>query len=178
MIWCQQALWNTMLMDTNQIKIYARIMHTVCALLCSVVVWHSPILSMFYILQQHHNERDSVSNHRRLDCLFNRLFRRKSQKTSKFPVTGLCEGKPPMTGDSPHKGLVMRKIPFDDVIMKDASLALQGCFTGIGVSLPKWYWNNPEEYGEMSNKRNAVMTKQNKNKAACIVGYAVYTWQA
>ena len=29
-----------------------------------------------------------VSNHRRLDCLLNRLFRRKSKETSKFPVTG------------------------------------------------------------------------------------------
>ena len=39
-----------------------------------------------------------VSNHRRLDYLLNRLFKRRSKKTSKAHVTGLCEGKPPVTG--------------------------------------------------------------------------------
>ena len=46
-----------------------------------------------------HNERDGVSNHRRLVCLHNRLFRRRSKKTSKLHVTGLCEGNSPVTGD-------------------------------------------------------------------------------
>ena len=32
------------------------------------------------------------SNHRRLDCLLYRLFRRRSKKRPKFHVTGLCEG--------------------------------------------------------------------------------------
>ena len=35
--------------------------------------------------------RDGVSNHRDSECLFNRLFRRRSTKTSKLRVTGLCE---------------------------------------------------------------------------------------
>ena len=52
-------------------------------------------------LQWHHNERDGVSNHQRLDCLFNRVFRRKSKKTSKLHVTGLCEGNSPVTGEFP-----------------------------------------------------------------------------
>ena len=39
-----------------------------------------------------HNERDDVSNHRHFDCLLNHLFRRRSKKTSKLRVTGLCEG--------------------------------------------------------------------------------------
>ena len=43
-------------------------------------------------LQWCHNERDGVSNQRRLDGLLNRLFRRKSKKTSKLRVTDLCEG--------------------------------------------------------------------------------------
>ena len=42
-------------------------------------------------LEWRHNERDGVSNHRRLDCLLNRLFRRRSKKTSKLRVTGLCK---------------------------------------------------------------------------------------
>ena len=40
--------------------------------------------------QWRHNERYGVPNHQRLDCLLNRLFR--PNKTSKFRVTGLCEG--------------------------------------------------------------------------------------
>ena len=47
--------------------------------------------------------RDGVSNHQRLDCLFNCLFRRRSKKTSKFRVTGLCEGNSPMTGVLPSQ---------------------------------------------------------------------------
>ena len=49
-------------------------------------------------LRWRHDERDTVSNHRRLDYLLNRLFRRKSKKTSKLHVTGLCERNPPVTG--------------------------------------------------------------------------------
>ena len=39
-------------------------------------------------LHWRHNECDGVSNQRRPDCLLNRLFRRRSKKTSKFRVTG------------------------------------------------------------------------------------------
>ena len=49
-------------------------------------------------LQWRHNERDGVSHHRRFDLLFNRLFRRRSKKTSKFAVIGLREGNLPVTG--------------------------------------------------------------------------------
>ena len=44
-----------------------------------------------YSLQWRHNGRDGVSNHRRLDRLLNRLFRRGSKKTSKLRVIGLYE---------------------------------------------------------------------------------------
>ena len=65
-----------------------------------------------------HNECDGVSNHRRLECLFSRLFRRRPKKTSKFRVTGLYEGNSPRPVNSPHKGPVTRKMfPFHDVIM-------------------------------------------------------------
>ena len=52
-------------------------------------------------LQWRHNGRDDVSNHRRLDCLPNRLFTRRSKKTSKLRVTGLCGGNSPLTGEFP-----------------------------------------------------------------------------
>ena len=70
-------------------------------------------------LQWRHNERDVVSNHQRLCCLLDRLFRRRSKKPSKLRVTGLCvRGTHRWPVNSPHKGSVTRtKIPFDDVIM-------------------------------------------------------------
>ena len=54
-------------------------------------------LSVSDSLQWRHNERDGVSSHRHLDWLLNRLFRRRSKKTSKLGVTGLCWGNPPVT---------------------------------------------------------------------------------
>ena len=45
-------------------------------------------------LQWRNNELDGVSNHRRFDCLLNRLFRRRPIRTLKLCVTGLCEGNP------------------------------------------------------------------------------------
>ena len=52
-------------------------------------------------LQWRHNECDGVSNHQPHDCLLNRLFRRRSKKTSKLRVTGLGEGNSPVTGEFP-----------------------------------------------------------------------------
>ena len=51
-------------------------------------------------LQWRDNGSDSVSNHQPHDCLRNRLFRRRSKKTSKFRVTGLCAGNSPVSGDA------------------------------------------------------------------------------
>ena len=48
-----------------------------------------------------HNERDGVSNRQRFDCLLNRLFMRRSKKTSKLRAIGLGEGNSPVTGEFP-----------------------------------------------------------------------------
>ena len=50
-------------------------------------------------LRWRHNERDGVSNDRRLDGLLNRLFGHRSKKTPKLRVIGLCEGNSPVTGE-------------------------------------------------------------------------------
>ena len=55
--------------------------------------------SKSYTLQSRHNGHDSVSNHQHHDCLLNRLFRRRSKKTPKLRVTGLCAGNSPGTGE-------------------------------------------------------------------------------
>ena len=76
-------------------------------------------------LQWRHNDHDGVSNYQPHGCLLNRSFRRRSKKTSKLRVTGLCGGgggggggNSPGPVNSPHKAPVTRKmVPFDDVIM-------------------------------------------------------------
>ena len=55
----------------------------------------------FIALHWHHNECDGVSNHQPHDCLLTRLFRRRSKKNSKLPVSGLCEGNLSATGEFP-----------------------------------------------------------------------------
>ena len=57
-------------------------------------VVHAPLL-------WRHNGRDGISNHQPHDCLLVRLFRRRSKKTSKLHVTGLCAGNSPATGEFP-----------------------------------------------------------------------------
>ena len=52
-------------------------------------------------LQCRHNERDGLSDYQPHDCLLSRLFRRRSEKTSKLRVTGLCAGNSPVTGEFP-----------------------------------------------------------------------------
>ena len=47
------------------------------------------------------NGRDSVSNHQPHDCLLNRLFRCRSNKTSKLRVTDLCAENSPGTVEFP-----------------------------------------------------------------------------
>ena len=76
-------------------------------------------------LQWCHNEHDGISNHQRIHCLLNCLFRCRSKKNIKalrhWPLCG------EFTGDnSPHKGPVTRKIfTFDNVVMIASELTLR-----------------------------------------------------
>ena len=80
--------------------------------------WLPGLNTLFVALKWRHNERDSVSNHQPHDCFLNRLFRRRSKKTSKLRVTGFCVGNSPGPMNSLHKWPITRKMfPFDDVIM-------------------------------------------------------------
>ena len=71
-------------------------------MICSITL--SFILCLWRLdvsLQWRHNGHDSVSNHQPRDCLLNHLFRRRSKKTSKLRVTGLCVGNSPWTSEFP-----------------------------------------------------------------------------
>ena len=75
----------------------------------TISTWYNPLHAeriggnVKVSLQWRHNERDGVSKHRRLDCWLKRLFRRRSKKTLKLRVTGLCEGNSPVTGEFPSQ---------------------------------------------------------------------------
>ena len=88
------------------------------ALAIRLSIYFSAKCSWTQTLQWRHNERDGISHHQPHGCLLNRLFRYRSKKSSKLRVTGLCAENSPVTGESPHKGSVTRKmVPFDYVIM-------------------------------------------------------------
>ena len=66
-------------------------------------IFENMVAPIFWWLQLRHNERDGVSNHRRLNGLLKRLFRRRSTKTSKLRVIGLWEWNSPVTGNFPSQ---------------------------------------------------------------------------
>ena len=63
-------------------------------------VW-SDLCCIIHSLHWRHNGRDGVSNHQPYHYLLYRIFRRRSKKTSKFRVTGLCAVNSPVTGEFP-----------------------------------------------------------------------------
>ena len=74
-------------------------------------------LNIFRLLWRH-NEGDSVSNHQRLYCLLNRLFRRRWKITSKPRVTGLCAGNSPVTDEfAAQRASNAENVSIDDIIM-------------------------------------------------------------
>ena len=94
----------------------------------------------FYVmtLQWRHDERGGVSNHQPHDCLLNRLFRRRSKKTSKLRVTGLCAGNSPVIGEFPAQmasnaenvSIWWRHHEFYKTCRPDGSRATDGRFDG------------------------------------------------
>ena len=87
--------------------------------------FYNKIRSRSFHCQWRHNEYDGISNHQPNDCLLNRLSKRRSKKTSKLRVTGLCHW--PVTGEFPaqrtsnaknvfiwwrHHGSVRRRLYF------------------------------------------------------------------
>ena len=80
-------------------------------------------IKTFQSLQWRHNEYDCVSNHRRLYCLPNRLFRHRSKKSSASLAFVWGIHRSPV--NSPHKRPVTRKMfPFYDVIMNRICIQL------------------------------------------------------
>ena len=73
--------------------------HPVFSFMSLPISWYIRCLKEFWSLQWCHNGHDGVSNRQPRDCLLNRLTRRRSKKTSKLRVTGLCAGNSTVTGE-------------------------------------------------------------------------------
>ena len=111
------------------------------------IIRMSEILYNIHVLQWHHNEHDGISNHQRLDGLFNRLFRRRSKKISKLRITGLWGGE--LTGDQwipLTKGQLCENFLH---LMTSSSIFLITCITVILTLCLRWF-DNEVEYGKYS----------------------------
>ena len=79
---------------------------------------HMRQLRTVYINCGNVNDRYDVSNYQSTECLFNSLFKLTTKEHQTSALLALCDGNPPVTGGSQHRGPVTRKMfPFDDVIM-------------------------------------------------------------
>ena len=92
-IWVNSTIPNKVPRSVVECLVHSTDMETDCNM--------ASILPHNQTLQWRHNGHDGVPNHQLHDCLLNRLFRRRSNKTSKLRVTGLCEGNSPGTGEFP-----------------------------------------------------------------------------
>ena len=89
-----------------------------CRVLCANGIHFMQNEQKCNILLWRHNGRESVSNQQPHDYLLNRLFRRRSKKTSKLRVTAFVRGIHRGPVNSPHKWPVTREMfPFGYVIM-------------------------------------------------------------
>ena len=106
----------------------------------------SAFMNTYDALQWRHSGRDGVSNHQPYDCVLNRLFRRRSKKTSKLRVTGLCVGNSPVTGEFlaqiasdaenvsiwwRHHGLIKAML---------ADMGIQTVSSFVKYLFERWYW--------------------------------------
>ena len=91
--------------------------------------------------QWRHNEFDGVSNHGRLGCLLNRLFRDRSKKSSKLRVTGLCEGNSPVTNNPMWVEVMHFTLPLNET---------QKMYTTKEIQYMKWMHSirNPFHYSQ------------------------------
>ena len=97
------SMHNIHLLKVKTCKILQRVLQSFIPLALSLDypahIRSKPCLVM--PLQPRHNERDDISNHQPRDCLLHCLFSRRSKKTSKLCVTGLCEGNSLVTSEFP-----------------------------------------------------------------------------
>ena len=108
-------------------------------------------IKALHTLRWRHNDHAGVSNHLPHGCLLNRLFRRKSKKTSKLRVTGLCAGHSPGTGEFPAQ--MASYAENVSIWWRHHELVL--CDDDPPVTVGRW---NPLAKGQWRGKRFHVIT--------------------
>ena len=99
---CDYGILGYRYISNSQKSFYSRSSHDLSTKIAyAPTAKYSFTLSLYRSLQWRHNERNGVSNHQPHDCLLNCLFGRRSKKTSKICVTGLCTENSPVTGEFP-----------------------------------------------------------------------------
>ena len=131
-------------MCTNTPSIFSGVsQHRCLRLSTNVSIWYidqTSIICVEHTLHWSHNGHDSVSNHQPHHCLLNRLFRRRSTKTSKLRVTGLCAGKFPtqMASNAENTSIWWRHhvyVPCSNDLTHYIILSVNHCmFTNIAMA--------------------------------------------
>ena len=113
---------------------------------------------LFQALQWRHNERDGVSNHQPNQCLLNRLFGRRSKKTSESASLAFVWGIDRGPVNSPHKWPVTRKMfPFDDVIMEFAYASINALWNEFRKQAD-YPWSDGAEIASVNQVHNPMVT--------------------
>ena len=118
LVWWYQCNINTAFMHRDEN--FAAEMWDVSSETGNILTWMALILHQLQTSVStgawRHNERNGVSNHRRLDCLLNHLFRRRSKKILQLCVTELRFPS--------QRANNAENVPFDDVIEHKVYLPL------------------------------------------------------
>ena len=125
-----------------------------------------------------HNGRNSVSKHQPHNCLLNRLFRRRSKKTSKLRITGLCVGNSLGPVNSPHMWPVTWKIfPFDDLILTLEILAVSHTWYNSSLYCYCMIWNYSDHLIRIWMTAKGDFFQSNSNYHWKIYGEMVQYWR-
>ena len=107
--WNRNVLWNILCPQQSLTAQLGEFLQISLGSKCTPYVmsdWEIGMSTLPYLchsttIQWRHNGLDGVSNHQPHHCLLSSLFGRRSKKTSKLCVTGLCAGNSPGTGEFP-----------------------------------------------------------------------------
>ena len=140
-----RAVWKTIFLDEARLDILSFsyfILRKYIAQRSVGMYWEVDVCIRRQSLHCRHNERDGVSNHRRLGCLLNRLFSRRWKKHLSSTSLAFERGNHQSLMNSPHKEPVMGKMfPFDDVSMdSDEEVPWANC---IVIQDKKCLWIKP-----------------------------------
>ena len=157
-IWTTPVVpWNSMELEQQNLKFHGIPCNS--TEFCPDPKFHGIPWNFFHTPEFHGIPWNSMaSNHQSHDCLLNRLFRRRSKKTSKFLVTGLCAGNSPETGEFPpqmasnaesvsiwwrHNDIIHRITIYNKLFITGSNAVKNGVGRGICVALFPWNMIDP-----------------------------------